>query len=149
MIRLEEITRENWRKAVFVTTDPQCKCPIEEQWVMSSAFSIVQSAFEKEWQSRLIIDDKKVIGFVFYGLSEQNRPLLCRYAIDAPLQGQGYGQKALPVVIEHIRKVYKCNDIYITLEKENERAVHIYKKFGFTATGEVDEGEDVYILRGK
>lgn len=147
MIYLKEITKENWRQAIFVTTDKEGKCPLEEQWVTSTAFSIAQSVFEPQWQSRLIMEDEKIIGFVFYGLSE-NRALLCRYVIDVDFQGRGYGQKTLPVVIEHMRALYKCGDIYVTLEKENKRAVHMYEKFGFTATGEVDEGEDVYVLRG-
>ena len=34
--------------------------------------------------------------------------------------------------------------VYVTLEKENQRAVHLYKKFGFHTTGEMDEDETVY-----
>ena len=149
MIRLEKITRENWRKAVFITTDPEHKCPLDETWVTSTAFSIVQSTFEPEWESRLIMEDETIIGFVFYGKWDENRYLLCRYVIDVDFQGQGYGQKALPIVIEHMRQQYGCRDIYLTLEKENERAIHIYEKFGFSATGVADEGEDVYVLRGQ
>ena len=40
-------------------------------------------------------------------------------------------------------KQYQTNKIYLTLEKANERAVHLYTKFGFVPTGEKDEGEDV------
>lgn len=147
MIHLEKITRENWREATFVTTDPGRKCPLDEEWVTGTAFSIVQSVFEPEWESRLIMDDDTIIGFVFYGLwEEKNAPLLCRYTIDIDYQGKGYGQAALPVVIEEIKKQYDCPGIYLTLESENRRAVHIYEKFGFCPTGEKDEDEDIYYL---
>ena len=148
MIHLEKISRENWREATFISTDPKHKCPLDEQWVTSTAFSIVQSVFEPEWESRIIMDDDKMIGFAFYGLwKEKNAPLFCRYTIDYDEQGKGYGQAALPIIIEAIREQYGCDKIYLTLEEENERAVHIYRKFGFEPTGELEEGESVYIYR--
>ena len=150
MIHLRKIDRSNWREATFVTTDPQHKCPLDEQWVTSTAFSIVQSVYEPEWESRLIYDDEKIIGFVFYGLwPEKNAPLLCRYTIDIEQQGKGYGQQALPIVINEMIAQYHCEHIYLTLEESNARAVHIYRKFGFIPTGEMDEGESVYIYHAK
>ena len=150
MIHLRKIDRSNWREATFVTTDPQHKCPLDEQWGTSTAFSIVQSVYESEWESRLIYDDEKIIGFVVYGLwPEKNAPLLCRYTIDIEQQGKGYGQQALPIVINEMIAQYHCEHIYLTLEESNARAVHIYRKFGFTPTGEVDEGESVYIYHAK
>lgn len=147
MIHLEKIDRSNWREATFVSTDPQHKCPLDEEWVTSTAFSIVQAVFEPEWDCRLILDDDTIIGFVFYGWwEEKNAPLLCRYTIDYDHQGKGYGQAALPVILRELQQQYDCSGIYLTLEKENHRAVHIYEKFGFRATGEQDEGEDIYYL---
>lgn len=146
MIHLEPITRDNWREATFISTDPMHKCPLDEEWIASTAFSIVQSVFEPEWESRVIMDDDKMIGFAFYGLWEKkNAPLFCRYTIDYDEQGKGYGQAALPIIIEAIKKQYRCEQIYLTLEEENHRAVHIYKKFGFVPTGEYDEGEAIYV----
>ena len=48
-----------------------------------------------------------------------------------------------------IQKQYQCEHIYLTLEESNTRAVHIYRKFGFVPTGEMDEGESVYIYHTK
>lgn len=147
MIRLEKINRSNWRSATFVTSDPEHKRPLDEEWVTSTAFSIVQSVYEKEWESRLIMDDDGVIGFVFYGLWEKKQaPLLCRYTIDIDKQGKGYGQAALPVIIAEMAKQYNSSKIYLTLEEENKRAIHIYEKFGFVNTGEKDEGEEIYVF---
>ena len=150
MIYLKKIDRTNWREATFVTTDPERKCPLDEQWVTSTAFSIVQSVYEPEWESRLIYDDDKIIGFVFYGMwPDKNAPLLCRYTIDVEQQGKGYGQQALPIVIGEMIHQYNCEHIYLTLEESNTRALHIYRKFGFIPTGEMDEGESVYIYHVK
>ena len=150
MIHLKKIDRSNWREATFVTTDPQRKCPLDEQWVTSTAFSIVQSVYEPEWESRLIYDDDKIVGFVFFGLwPDKNAPLLCRYTIDIAEQGKGYGQQALPIIVHEMLTQYQCSHIYVTLEESNTRAVHIYRKFGFVPTGEMDEGESVYIFHAK
>ena len=148
MIHLEPITKDNWREATFISTDPKHKCPLDEEWVTSTAFSIVQSVFEPEWESRVIMDDDKMIGFVFYGFwKKKSAPLFCRYTIDYDEQGKGYGQAALPIVIKAIKEQYGCDKIYLTLEEENKRAVHIYRKFGFEPTGESDEGEAIYVYR--
>ena len=147
MLRLETITRKNWRKAVFLTTDPARACPLDEQWVTSTAFSMVQAAYEPEWECRLILDGEEPVGFVFFGIwSKKNSPLLCRYMIDVAKQGRGYGQAALPMVVAEMRRRYGPGPIYLTLEKENRRAAHIYEKYGFVATGEADEGEEIYRL---
>ena len=147
MIHLEKINRENWRQATFVTTDPERKCPLDEKWVTSAAFSIVQSVYEPEWESRLIMDDETIVGFVFYGWwKEKDAPLFCRYMIDIDHQGKGYGKAALSIVIDEMKKQYNPKKIYLTLEEENEKAIRLYKDFGFVPTGEKDEGEDVYVL---
>ena len=145
MIHLESINRDNWRQATFVTTDPQRLCPLDEEWVTSAAFSIVQSVYEPEWKSRLIMDDETIIGFVFYGWwKEKNEPLLCRYMIDIDFQGKGYGKRALPIVVDEMMKEYQTNRVLLTLESSNKKAVHIYTGFGFIPTGETFEGEEIY-----
>lgn len=146
MIYLESINRSNWRTACFITDDPEHKCPLDEEWTTSTAFSIVQATFEPEWNAKLVMNDSKAIGFAFYGMwAKKNAPLFCRYTIDIDEQGKGFGQTALPIIVDAIIKQYNCSIIYLTLEEKNERAVHIYKKFGFVPTGERDEGEDVYV----
>lgn len=148
MLRLEKITRENWRKAVFVTTDPTGLCPLDEEWAAGTAFSMLQAVYEPEWDCRLILLDAAAVGFAFFGRWKEDRILLCRYAIDVEFQGKGYGQEALPLVLKEMRAQYGTEKIYVTLDQKNKRAVHLYQKHGFRDTGEVDEGENVYVLDG-
>ena len=89
------------------------------------------------------------VGFAFYGYwQERDRYLLCRYMIDVRYQGRGYGTRALPLVVEQIRRQYGCRDVYTTVDDENTRAVKLYRSFGFQPTEEMDEAERVYVLRG-
>ena len=145
MLHLESVTSENWRDAVFLTTDPDHANPLDEQWVTSTAFSMLQAVYEDNWDCRIIYDGDKAVGFVFYGLWKEKRSLLCRYTIDVDRQGKGYGQQALPLIIRQICQQYGSRQVWVTLEKANKRAVHLYEKFGFRDTGEVDEGENVYL----
>ena len=40
-LRLAPVTAENWRTAVFLTTDPERKIPLDEQWIANNAFSLL------------------------------------------------------------------------------------------------------------
>lgn len=149
-MKLLPITTDNWRDAVFLTTDPERKFPIDEKWIASNAYSLLQCAYDTGWDSRLLVDGETPVGFVFYGyLEEDDRYLLCRYMIDEKYQGRGYGRAFLPLVLDQMRQQYRCRDIYTSVADDNPRAIHLYTSFGFTATEEMDAEERVYILRGK
>lgn len=51
--------------------------------------------------------------------------------------------------MEEIRAQYHCDTIYRTPEEGSERDLHIYRKFGFVSTGEVDEGETIHVCKSK
>ena len=39
-LKLAPITAENWRSATLLTTDPERKIPLDEQWIANNAFSL-------------------------------------------------------------------------------------------------------------
>ncbi len=148
-MKLIPVTKDNWRDAISLTTDPERQNPLDQQWVTSNAFSLLQSLYDPDWDCRLILADGRAVGFVFYGYwEEKDRYLLCRFMIDEREQGKGYGKAALPLIVEQMRRQYGCKDVYLTLEDENARAVHLYTAFGFERTEEMDYNERVYIFRG-
>ena len=149
-MELTEVTGENWKQAVFLTTDPERKIPLDEKWIISNAFSLLQARYDPNWDCRLLVDGETPVGFAFYGYwQERDRYLLCRYMIDVRYQGRGYGTRALPLVVEQIRRQYGCRDVYTTVDDESARAVKLYRSFGFQPTEEMDEAERVYVLRGE
>lgn len=148
-LKLVPVSAENWKTALFLTTDPERKIPLDEQWIANNAFSLVQCQYEPDWDCRLMMDGETAVGFVFYGYwREEDRYLLCRYMIDVKHQGKGYGTAFLPLSVELIRKQYGCADVYTSVHDDNAHAVHLYKSFGFVPTEEMDADERVYILRG-
>ena len=149
-LRLEKVTSENWRKAVFLTTDPEGKIPLEEQWLANNAFSLLQCVYEQDWDCRLMMDGETAVGFVYYGYDrDEDYYLLCRYMIDLKHQGRGYGKAFLPLVVEQIKSQYGCADVYVCVDDTNTRALHLYRSFGFEPTEIFDEEEHVYVLREK
>ena len=147
MLTLSPITADNWKAAAFLSTEPERSIPLDQEWVTSNAFSMLQAVYDPGWTCRLILDDGKPVGFVFFGMWEEKQaPLFCRYMIDIDQQGKGYGAAALPLILEEMYALYGRRDIYLTLERANTRAVHLYEKFGFRPTGEMDGQEEVYIL---
>lgn len=146
-LSLAPIGPDNWRKAAFLTTDAERLNPLDQQWVTSNAFSLLQAVYDPAWTCRLILSDGKPVGFAFFGLWEErgNAPLLCRYMIDVDCQGRGLGAQALPLVLDEMYALYGRGEIYLTVEPENTRAVRLYERFGFRPTGEFDCTEAVYV----
>lgn len=148
-LRLEPVTQANWRHAVFLTTDPERKIPLDEKWLTSNAFSMLQCRYDSDWDCRLLLDEDKAVGFVFYGYwREYDRYLLCRYMIDVQYQNLGYGKGFLPMVVNQIRVQYGCRDVYTSVHDDNPVAKHLYTGFGFVPTDEMDAEERVYVLKG-
>ena len=148
-LRLEKVTADNWRTATFLTTDPERKIPLDEQWIANNAFSLLQCCYDPDWDCRLLMDGETAVGFVFYGLDrDTGHYLLCRYMIDVKHQHKGYGKAFLPMVVDQIRSQYGCRDVYTSVHDDNAHAVHLYVGFGFEKTDEMDADEWFYILRG-
>ena len=88
-LKLVPVTAENWKKAIFLTTDDTEKYPIEEQWIAANTFSLLQCHYDPDWDCRLMMDGDKAVGFVFYGYwREADHYLLCRYMIDLKEQNR-------------------------------------------------------------
>ncbi|MEK4759872.1 GNAT family N-acetyltransferase [Viridibacillus sp. FSL E2-0187] len=147
-MKLIEIDKSNWLNVVFLTTNKENMPTLCEEFVASNALSIVQAQFEKTWITKAIEMDGQLIGFTMYGFSEeQNFFELCRIMIDRKFQGNGYGPKAILLVVEEMKKLEGCNEIYLSTEPNNERGKSIYEKLGFENTGRIVENEELYCLK--
>ena len=149
-LRLEKITADNWRQAAFLTTDPERKIPLEEQWLANNAFSLLQCVYDEDWDCRLMLDGQTPVGFVYFGYDrDEDYYLLCRYMIDVEHQNKGYGKAFLPMVVALIREQYGCRDVYTCVHDDNAHALRLYTSFGFKPTEKMDAEERVYVLPGE
>lgn len=146
-LRLEEITEDNWRDIVLLTTEDSGIPRVCEQYVASNALSIVQAVYEGTWNVNAVYCGKRPVGFVMYGYHPYREKYeLCRIMIDHKHQGKGFGTMALELVIEELSEIEDCTEIYLSVNPGNRRGKHIYEKAGFVKTGEMCDGEEVYCL---
>ena len=61
-LKLVPVTADNWKTALFLTTDPERKIPLDEQWIANNAFSLVQCQYDPDWDCRLMMDGEQAIG---------------------------------------------------------------------------------------
>lgn len=115
----------NWRPDLFLSVDEV----------------ISKEDFEKMVQDKEIfvarVEDE-IVGYITINIKEKNNPSM-RYrkqlqieaiCVDEKNRGKGIGTELL----EYARKFgteNNCTDLYLTVNKENEKAIKIYEKFGF------------------
>jgi len=63
--------------------------------------------------------------------------------------GKGFGTEACKLLIEFAFKKIKINEINLSVYKDNEPAVRLYKKLGFIVTGEIkdEDNREEYLMR--
>ncbi|GGH31140.1 GNAT family N-acetyltransferase [Paenibacillus segetis] len=149
-IHLKDIDNDNWIECIFLTTNKEGQHFINEEFVASNAVSIAQSKIENGWITKAIYDEDQMIGFTMYGFSYEDHCYdICRMMIDHKFQGQGYGKAALGKVIEEMKKIEDCTEIFLSFEPENQIGKRLYESFNFQDTGKIVDGELLYSLKLK
>ncbi len=147
-VLLKDIDEGNWEKCIFLTTDPDKNHYLVEKLVASNAVSIAQSKIEKGWITKAIYSEDTMVGFTMYGYSEGDNCFeLCRIMIDHKFQRQGFGRKALSLIIKEMSKNKDCSEIYLSFDPENHSAKKLYEEFGFENTGKILDDEILYCLK--
>ena len=62
-------------------------------------------------------------------------------------QGRGYGKEAIKIIIEEMKKLKECKEIFLSFYPENIKAKNLYEDVGFKNTGEIINGELLYSLK--
>ncbi|HGJ5857302.1 spermidine N1-acetyltransferase [Arsenophonus nasoniae] len=66
--------------------------------------------------------------------------------IDPAFQGKGYAAKATNLAMDYAFSVLNLYKVYLIVDKENTKALHIYKKLGFHIEGDL---VDEFFINGK
>lgn len=123
----------------------------QKTFIESVAECLKEAAEKPCWRPVGIYDDDVLIGFAMYCFWKEDKPnghvWMDRFLIDAAFQGKGYGSAVFPLLLDRIKEEYRCNEIYLSVFKDNEKAINLYEKNGFRFNGEKDiKGEDVMVL---
>lgn len=140
MIHLEKITEKNFIDAFGLKLAAG-----QERFVSHPIRSLAQAyVYREQCQPFGIYDEEVMVGYVMvlydYDIPEYD---LWHMMIDVSKQGRGYGQAALDQVLAYIQtKPFGASDrVTLTCNRENSRALRLYKSRGFVPTGAEDEEE--------
>ncbi|MBP2002275.1 diamine N-acetyltransferase [Paenibacillus shirakamiensis] len=144
-IAIKEVNQDNMDDIISLRVDESQKTYIE------TPLQCLQEAEECTFFRPVgLYIDELLVGFAMYGYFPQEKPngrvWLDRYLIDMKYQGQGWGKILLQSLIDHLVRLYDCEQIYLSLYDDNEIALKLYQKFGFRFNGELDvNGERVMV----
>ncbi|MBM6717822.1 GNAT family N-acetyltransferase [Gemmiger formicilis] len=141
MIHLRKITEENFIDAFNLKLAPE-----QERFVSHPIRSLAQAyVYREQCQPFGIYEGQTMVGYVMviydYDVPEYD---IWHMMIEQAEQGKGYGKAALDRVLDYIReKPFGSSDrVTLTCNKENIRALTMYKSKGFAETG-VTDGEEI------
>ena len=140
MTELRPITEDNFIDAFNLKLAPG-----QEKFVSHPIRSLAQAyVYRDQCQPFGIYHDGEMVGYVMviydYDIPEYD---IWHMMIDEKKQGNGYGSEALDRVLDYIRqKPFGDSDrVALTCNKENPKALGLYKSRGFQETGSEDEDE--------
>lgn len=144
-IRLEPITEDNYIEAFHLQLAEG-----QEKFVSHPIRSLAQAyIYRNQCQPFGIYSGEKMVGYVMviydYDIPEYD---IWHMMIDRTYQGCGYAQNALNKCLEYIgmKPFGDSNRVVLTCSKKNSAALRIYKKAGFSFTGQQDEEELEMVL---
>ena len=142
-ILLREITPQNFKECINLKV-----APAQENFVASNLMSVAQSKIYPTYNIFAVYAEDEMVGFTMFGLdTDDNRYYLGRLMIDEKHQGKGYGKAAVLEVIERLKQVEDCKEIFLSFVAENAGAERLYRSVGFERTGENnDYGEIIMRL---
>jgi diamine N-acetyltransferase len=149
-VTLREITEANRCQIEALTVAPH-----QEMFVAGVAESLVEAAETPDacpWY-RAVYMDQYPVGFVMIsdnipdGHPEYLGPyFLWRLLIDARWQRRGYGRAVLDLIVDYVRGRPDAERLLTSAVPGDSSPLDFYLKYGFSLTGEVDNGELVLEL---
>ncbi len=144
-ITLRPVDRSNWYAVTKLSVADS-----QRSFVAPNVFSLAQAAYTPRTYPLAIYAGGRLVGFVMYAYDEDFDPPMWgmwRLMIDKDHQGQGYGRRALALLLEQLAAEKGHVPFYTSAEPDNARAIALYEAMGFQNTGELVDGEVLLIRR--
>ena len=139
-ITLQSITEENFLDAFNLKLKKE-----QESFVSHPVRSLAQAyVYRDQCQPFGIYHEDIMVGYVMviydYDIPEYD---IWHMMIDEAQQGRGYGRAAMEACLAYIagKPFGASNRVVLTCNRENPRALALYKSLGFSETGNEDEDE--------
>lgn len=126
-INFKEIDKSNYNICINLKVGDH-----QKDYVASNAISLVQAFYEEELYPIGIYNDEEMVGFILYDYDKElDGWSFSRFMIDINHQNKGYGTKALEKFLEFFHNKYEEENLYTSVEIDNEVAMKLYEKYGF------------------
>ena len=138
MIRLTEITEDNWLEAASLSVKES-----QKGFLAPAAGIIARGYVYRNCGGRVLVieNDGTIVGLALVR-EFTDEPLgydLQQFMIDKRFQGRGYGSAALSLILDMLRKEGRYDHVEVCVKKDDKEAVKLYEKHGFTDSGYYDE----------
>jgi diamine N-acetyltransferase len=141
-VKLREITADTVRQITDLEVGPG-----QNSFVAPNAVSIAQAYFEPKAWFRAIYADNEPVGFVMlYDDSDKPEYYLWRLMIADGHQRQGYGRRAIELLVDYVRTRPKATELLTSYVPTKGGPEPFYRGLGFIDTGKIDDGEVVIKL---
>lgn len=144
-VQLVEVTDDNVRAVCDLGLAPG-----QERMVAPNAVSLAEAyvSLDNAWP-RAVEADGELVGFVQLwvnpGAESGKDFYLWRLMVAADHQRRGIGHRVLDLVVDEVRR-RDGTELYVSWVPETGGPGPLYERYGFTPTGEVDDGEVVAVL---
>ena len=138
MIRLTEITEDNWLEAAGLTVSDE-----QKNFVAPAVGIIARGYVYRDCNAKVFVieGDDTAVGLALVR-EFTDEPLgydLQQFMIDERFQGRGFGDDALRLILDELKKEAHYGHVEVCVKKEDTVAIHLYEKHGFTDSGYIDD----------
>lgn len=143
-ILFKKYNRDNWEEALKLKVKPD-----QKEFAPTIAESLA-TAYIKPWDDAfdpyLIYDDNTMIGafYLSYTPNSADNYWLGGFLIDEKFQNKGYGKASFLKMLQFMNENHtNCQEVKLTVEKNNIIAQKLYKSCGFDDSGEVNKYDEI------
>ena len=138
MIRITDVTEENWLEVVGLSVKEEQKAFLAPAIGILARGYVYRNCNARVW---VIENDEAVVGAALVREFD-DEPLgydLQQFMIDGRYQGRGFGSRALEAILDALRREAHYAHVEVCVKKADTAAIRLYEKHGFTDSGYVDE----------
>lgn len=138
MIRLTEITEDNWLEAAGLSVSDE-----QKKYVAPAVGIIARGYVYRDCNAKVFVikDDDTAVGLALVR-EFTDEPLgydLQQLMIDERFQGRGYGSEALKQILDELKKEGHYDHVEVCVKRDDAAAIGLYEKYGFGDSGYIDE----------
>lgn len=129
---LKEITKDNLTDVLKLKVGEG-----QDGFVADNSVSIAQAHYSDYAWFRAIYADDIPVGFIMLSDNpEEGDYFLWRLMVDGKYQGQGYGKKAVELLVDYVKTRPNANELLVSYGEGEAGPAKFYEKLGFVPNGE-------------